>query len=153
MKQTIRLNESQLTKIIKESVKRVLRENEFPSVATQLISKDWDELYEEAHEEPISSKIKSLLVKIFKDKKAMIAIGDNYEWSDGSNGFISFSQLDHFITDAGYQTYAENPDSINNIQEFKKELLYRHASPVDGENRKGQKYKNKNYNPNNNFSW
>ena len=55
----------------------------------------------------------------------MLKIVDNFYWSDGSNGQISFDNLNHFITDLGYRIFAEYPQIIrdNNLEEFKKQLL------------------------------
>ena len=121
-------------------------------VADPMVEKDWDDLYELAKEEPLKSKIKGMLVKIFKDKEVMVKVADNFEWSDGSNGIINFSNLNHYITDIGYKCYADEPSNIEDIEDMKHCILYAYASP-EGENRRGEKHRNFKYNPNDEFSW
>ena len=85
----------------------------------------------------------------------MVAVADNFEWSDGSNGFINFSNLNHYITDIGYMSYADNPSLIQSfdVDGLKKHILYSYASTTNGDLRKGKKYINFKYNPNDEFSW
>jgi hypothetical protein len=127
-------------------------ENYLSGIANKLISKDWDELYSDAQEEPIKSKIKNILVDIFNDEDVLVAVADNYEWTDGSNGFINFSNLNHFITDIGYKTYADDPNFLSDVDEFKKHILYSYASSGD-DHKRGEKYRNFEYNPNDEFQW
>ena len=125
------------------------------NVADPMVDKEWDDLYEEAKEEPLKSKIVKMLVEIFKDKDVLVAVADNYEWRDGSNGIINFSNLDQYITDIGYMVYADKPELIKNgdIEEVKEYILYAYASPKDGNLRKGEHHREHNYNPGKEFKW
>jgi len=120
-------------------------------VADPMVEKEWDDLYEEAKEEPIKSKIKEMLVEIYKDKDTLVKVADHFEWSDGSNGIINFNELDHFLTDVGYKCYADDPSNIEDLEDFKKCILYAYASTDLGY--KGEKHRDHQYDPNNEFSW
>lgn len=147
----------------KKLIKKVLREglnipkkriqSYLSGISDTLIDKDWDELYEEAQQYKNKWVIQEILKLIFKDKDVMVRVADNYYWSDGSNGFINFSNLDHYITDIGYRSFADNPELFKNIDELKKHILYSYASSGDGNLKAGLKYKNYKYNPDNEFTW
>ena len=130
-----------------------VNEHYLNGVTSKLIDKDWDELYDEAQENPLKTKIKKALVEVFKDKDLMVAVADNYEWSDGSNGFINFSNLNHFITDIGYKSYADEPSLIEDTSELKQHIYHSYASSRGSDMRRGMKYKNFKYDPKIDFSW
>ena len=132
--------------------KTMMEDNYLSGISNPLIDEDWDTLYNKAHKEPTKSKIKKALYKIFKDKSVMIRVADNYLWTDRSNGFINFSNLNHFITDIGFMSYADNPDLLNNLDDFKEHILHSYAS-AGNELRRGEKYTNFEYKPNDEFSW
>jgi hypothetical protein len=121
-----------------------------------IVSKDWDELYDEAQTEPIKSEIIKELVKVYKDKEVLIRVGDNFEWSDGSNGYINFDNFNHYLTDIGYRLYADldgDLDKFKDPVELKKEILYAYASSDNGDFKRGQKYADFKYNPKDEFHW
>ena len=112
----------------------------------------YDKRYEAAQQEPLKTKIKDMLVNIFKDKDFMVKIADNYEWKDGSNGYINFSSLNHYINDMGYRAYAENPEVLDSEEELKEHLRYEWTS-TGTEFKKGEKYRDFEYNPEDEFRW
>jgi hypothetical protein len=137
--------------------------NELSSLVWQVIKEEyennWDSLYKKAQEEPYKTKIKKALVQIFKDPHVMGLVGDNFHWSDGSNGVINFSNLNHYITDIGYKCFADNPELFNDLSKLKKHILYSYAtseSNLQNPNVKTAYYndfKKRRYNPNDDFSW
>jgi hypothetical protein len=106
--------------------------NEIRSLISKVLTEEylnnWDALYEQAHQEPNKTKIKKALVQIFKDPHVMGLVGDNYHWSDGSNGVINFSNLNHYITDIGYKCFADNPELFNDLLKLKQHILYSYAT-------------------------
>ena len=133
--------------------KEFINEGYLDGVASTLVDKEWDELYNDAQQEPLKTQLKDALVEIFKDKNVLVAVGDNYEWSDGSNGFINFSNFNHYITDIGYKSYADKPEVINNIEKFKKHILYAYASSQGGDIKRGENYRDFVYDPSDEFEW
>jgi len=137
--------------------------NELQSLIRQVIKEEyennWDSLYRKAQQEPYKTKIKKALVQIFKDPHVMGLVGDNYHWSDGSNGVINFSSLNHYITDIGYKCFADNPELFNDFEKLKKHILYSYAtseSNLQNHNVNTAYYndfKKRTYNPNDDFSW
>jgi len=117
--------------------------------------KEWDELYDDAQEEPLKSIIKKSLVKVYKDKKVIGLVGEQFYWSDGSNGIISFDNFDHYLTDIGYKVYADKGlDYIEDIELLKKYILYAYAASEDSARQNiVDKYKDHTYNPDDDFSW
>ena len=112
-----------------------------------------EKLYEIAKEEPVKSEIKKMLKLIFKDQEVLVRVGDNYEWSDGNIGGLSYSNFNHYINDIGYELYSQNPLLLNDYDEFKKQVLYSYAS-IEGSNlRKGEKFRDFEYDPDDEFSW
>lgn len=112
----------------------------------------WETRYEDAKNQPLKNKIKNNLIKIFKDKNVLVRVADNFYWSNGSNGSINYSNLNHFINDIGYRTYADKPELLDNLEGFKNHILYSYASNGD-DLRMGNKYLKWKYNPNDEFSW
>jgi hypothetical protein len=114
---------------------------------------DWDFNYEVSQNDPFKTMIKNLLVESLKDEEILLKIADNFYWSDGSNGYISFDNLNHFITDLGYRIFAEYPQIIRdkNLEEFKKQLLRNGSVNVTPFIR--ERFKDFKYNPNDEFSW
>src|SRR5664280_1681854 len=106
--------------------------NELQSLVLQVIKEEfednWNSLYKKAQQEPYKTKIKKALVQIFKDPHVLGLVGDNFHWSDGSNGIINFSNLNHYITDIGYKCFADNPELFNDLLKFKKHILYSYAT-------------------------
>ena len=118
------------------------------------VDKDWDALYDEAHKSPLKNKIKKALVQVFKDKNVMGLVGDNFHWSDGSNGMMNFDNLNHYITDIGYKCYADKGIEIfDNIEELKKYILYAYASSKPSSFSIYDRFQNKKYDPSDDFSW
>jgi hypothetical protein len=119
----------------------------------EFVGKDWDASYDEAHEEPLKSTIKKALVEVFKDKKVMGLVGENF--SDGSNGMMNFDNFNHYITDIGYKCYADKGEEIfNNIEELKKYILYAYATKEENARQNiVDKFKDKVYDPSDEFSW
>lgn len=124
-------------------------------IIESFVNKEWDDLYEEAQKEPYKSKIKKALVKVFKDSHVMGLVGENFYDSDGSNGSINFSFLNHFITDIGYKCFADKGEEIfENIDELKKHILYSYASSEKNSRENVyNEYKNRIYDPTDEFSW
>jgi hypothetical protein len=137
--------------------------NEIRSLISKVITEEylnnWDALYRKAQEEPYKTKIKKALVQIFKDPHVMGLVGDNYHWSDGSNGVINFSNLNHYITDIGFKCFADNPELFNDLSKLKKHILYSYCtseSNLQNPNVNTAYYndfKKRRYNPNDDFSW
>jgi hypothetical protein len=114
---------------------------------------DWDSNYEYAQNEPFKVIIKKLLVESLKDENIFLKIADTFYWSDGSNGQISFSNLNHFITDLGYRIFAEYPQIIRdkNLNEFKRKI--EHNTSPNPSNFIKERYKDFKYNPDDEFYW
>ena len=137
--------------------------NELQSFVLQVIKEEydnnWDSLYRKAQQEPYKTKIKKALVQIFKDPHVMGLVGDNYHWSDGSNGVINFSNLNHYITDIGYKCFADNPKLFDDMLKLKKHILYSYATSESNlQNPRVNSayyndFKKRRYNPNDDFSW
>lgn len=116
------------------------------------VGEDWDEKYNRAHESPLKDKIKESLVQVFKDKNVMGLVGDNFYWSDGSNGMMNFNNLNHYITDIGYKCYADEGDEIfEDLESLKKHILYAYASST--KSRVYDDFVNREYDPTDDFSW
>lgn len=115
--------------------------------------KDWDFNYEIAQRQPFDTLIKNMLVELLKDKELLLKIADNFYWSDGSNGIISFDNLNHFITDLGQKIFAEYPQIIrdSNLEEFKKKIEYNTSSDYSPFIK--ERYEDFEYDPNDDFSW
>jgi len=137
--------------------------NELQRFVLQVIKEEyennWDFLYRKAQQEPVKTKIKKALVQIFKDPHFMGLVGDNFHWSDGSNGVINFSNLNHYITDIGYKCFADNPELFDDFPKLKKHILYSYCtseSNLQNPNVNSAYYndfKKRKYNPNDDFSW
>jgi hypothetical protein len=120
----------------------------------EFVDKDWDTKYDEAHEEPLKSKIKKALVEVFKDSHVMGLVGEQYYWGDGSNGLMNFSNLNHYITDIGYRTYADKGEEIfDDIKKLTDYILYAFASSKIGNQKIYDRYKDEEYNPDDEFFW
>jgi len=121
---------------------------------------EFDYYYEKAQEEPIKTQIKKMLVEIFKDKDVMVDVGDYFDWSNGDIGDTNIDDLNDFITLVGYRCYANNQDILNDIDEFKRMILYGFSHNTKEEKIRnpkcriiGEKYRNFKYNPNDEFHW
>jgi hypothetical protein len=122
-------------------------------IASVLISKDWDARYEDAQQSRVKGYIKDILVEVFSDVDVIVRVADNFEWSNGSNGFINFDDLDHYITDIGYRSFADDPDLFNDIDKLNRHILYNYASSAGGDLSRGERYVGYKYNPDNEFDW
>ena len=146
----------------KQLIKSILREglnlpikktqSYLSGIASTLINPEWDQLYELAQQNKNKIAIKKILQELLKDKQVMVRIADNYDWSNGSNGFINFNSLNHYITDIGYKSFADNPDLFNDIEMLKKHILYNYAS-AEGNLSRGENYRNEKYDPTDDFNW
>lgn len=144
-------------------IKRVLREglnlpyarirNYMGGISDILISKDWDERYELAQQVRVRSAIIEALRIVFSDPDVMVRVGDNYVWTDGSNGFINFSDIDHYITDIGFRSFADDPGLFQDINKLRNYILYSYATSADSDLRRGEAYRDHVYNPDNKFEW
>lgn len=143
-------------------IQRVLREglnlpyarirNYLSGISDILISKDWDERYELAQQVRVRSAIIEALRIVFSDPEVMVRVGDNYAWGGGSNGFINFSDIDHYITDIGFCAFADDPGLFQDINKLHNHILFAYASSP-GDLRRGEKYRDHVYNPDNKFEW
>ncbi len=128
-------------------------QNYLSGIANVLINQDWDTRYDAAQQRENRFNIKKALVEIFKDPNVMVRVADLYEWSDGNNGFISFNNLNHYITDIGFKSFADDPMLFFDMDKLKQHILYVYASGASGNFRRGERYRDYKYNPNDDFDW
>jgi len=141
-----------------EDVKKLFNDTKKAKIVKESDSTDYykDLKIDEDTKKIMKNNLKSVLDS---DEQLLIRLADNYVWSDGSNGYINFSNFNHWLTDSVYRIYLQNPETKNNLGLLKQKLSYEFSSSPDNNNgfRKGENYiKNKNfrYNPNSDdFSW
>jgi len=133
--------------LITESQYKLLTENQ-----KKPEGEEWGDRYNEAKTGMIDMRIRRILKKIFEDPEVRVRVGDNFHWTDGSNGFINFSNFNEYVTDIGYMTYADNPSLMNDIKAFKEHILYSYATSEKSDTKAGERYRDFKYTPKS-FNW
>jgi hypothetical protein len=141
-----------------------MRLYEFKNIISENFKEDeFDEnLYRIENDIKLKTKVKSIIKSILdKDEDFLYDIASAFVWRDGSNGYISFDKLNHYINDLAYRTYADAPHlfdgnlSLSKIERIKDQVYYT-GDLVRGDSEKGQEFITRTnwvYNPDDEFRW
>lgn len=105
------------------------------------------------NDDELKYKLRKLLkLALEENPDIKVSLADQYEWSDGSNGFINFNELDHWLNWFAEDMYGR--DIFDNYSNYISEIKKHGAIPdKNGKWRKGEKYRDHDYDIHNEFSW